>query len=91
MGNQGGVFKTVASIGWNPYFKNEKKTVEPHLIHEFKDDFYDQTLKVVFCGFLRPEMNFNSLDELKAAIHKDIEDSKKCLDDPQYQQAKSFL
>ena len=85
------MYKTAASIGWNPYFKNEKKTVEPHLIHQFDDDFYGQSLKVVLCGILRPEKNFSSLEELKAAIHKDIEDTKELLSDPQYHQFQSLL
>jgi FAD synthase len=28
------------SIGWNPFYNNEKKTAEPWLLHEFDKDFY---------------------------------------------------
>ena len=41
--------------GWNPVYKNEKKTVEPYLMHEFETDFYGEDLQLVICGFLRPE------------------------------------
>lgn len=45
------------------YFHNEKKSVEPHLLHEFADDFYDEPLRLMLCGFIRPEKNFPSLGE----------------------------
>lgn len=65
------VYSTVVSVGWNPYYKNEKKTVEAHLISQL-DDFYDETLTVLLCGYLRDEANFKSLDELILAINTDI-------------------
>ncbi|CAN0377458.1 unnamed protein product, partial [Hapterophycus canaliculatus] len=34
---------------------------EPHLLHEFDDDFYGHKLHVLLCGFIRNELNFNSL------------------------------
>lgn len=50
----------VVSVGWNPYYKNTKKTVEAHLLQQL-EDFYDETIVVNLCGFLRKECNFNSL------------------------------
>ena len=38
----------VMSVGWNPFFKNESKTCEPWLLHDFDTDFYDKELR---CGF----------------------------------------
>ena len=81
----------MASIGWNPFFKNEKKTVEPHLIHNFEKDFYGETLKVVFCGYLRPEMNYDSLEALKAAIADDIKKTEDFLEKPEFRESQSFL
>ncbi|KAJ7946903.1 Bifunctional riboflavin kinase/FMN phosphatase [Quillaja saponaria] len=40
-----GVFKMVMSIGWNPYFNNTEKTLEPWLLHEFNEDFYGKELQ----------------------------------------------
>lgn len=74
-----GPYKAVTSIGWNPYFDNKEKTVEPHLLHDFDADFYGSTIKLVLCCHLRPELNFNSLEDLVAAIQKDIADSKQLL------------
>lgn len=68
----GEVHGMVASVGWNPHFKNERKTIEVHLLHHFEEDFYGAKLRAVAVGFLRPMSSFNSLDELKAAINNDI-------------------
>lgn len=49
-----------SSLG-NPYFNNKTKTVEPHLLHEFSDDFYGSEIRLVITGYLRPEANFDDL------------------------------
>lgn len=41
-------------------------------------------LKVCVCGYLRPEKNFNSLDDLIQAIQKDIKDAETQLDLPEF-------
>ena len=60
----------------------QEKTVEPHLLHEFKEDFYGAKLKFVICGYLRPEMDFPSLEALIDAIKNDIAQSDAWLDQP---------
>ncbi|KAF4318663.1 hypothetical protein BBO99_00006959 [Phytophthora kernoviae] len=78
-----GPYKAVASIGWNPFFKNEEKTVEPHLLHKFDEDFYGAQLKFLITGYIRPEMNFSSLESLIKAIQDDITQSEEWLDTPE--------
>lgn len=39
-------------------------------------DFYDRYIRVLLSSYLRPELKFNGIDELKAAINKDIETSR---------------
>ncbi|CAJ2678425.1 unnamed protein product [Trifolium pratense] len=51
-----GIFKMVMSIGWNPYFSNKEKTIEPWLLHEFTEDFYGEELRLVMVGYIRPEV-----------------------------------
>ena len=53
----------VMSIGWNPFFDNAKKTIEPWLLHEFGGDFYDQELRLHVLGYIRPEANFTTLED----------------------------
>ena len=63
--DDGPVHKMVMSIGWNPYYKNEKKSMETHILHEFDSDFYGSWLRVIVCGYRRPEKNYKSLGEYK--------------------------
>lgn len=86
--DNGPVHKMVMSIGWNPYYKNTVKSMETHVIHTFKEDFYGQILSVVMVGYIRPERGFDSLDALITAIHNDIEEAKQKLDLPEHQKLK---
>ncbi|XP_023857169.1 riboflavin kinase [Salvelinus fontinalis] len=80
----GDIHKMVMSIGWNPYYKNTKKSMETHVIHTFKEDFYGQILSVVMVGYIRPERSYDSLDALIAAINNDIEEAKRNLELPEH-------
>ncbi|XP_004072395.1 riboflavin kinase [Oryzias latipes] len=84
----GDVYKMVMSIGWNPYYKNTKKSMETHVIHEFKEDFYGQILRVVMVGYIRPERTFDSLEALIVAINGDIEEAKLKLELPEHHKLK---
>jgi len=66
------VEKAVISIGWNPFYGNEKKSVETHIIKQIHSDLYGRCLKLLICGYIRPELNFDSLEDLTAAINDDI-------------------
>lgn len=67
-----------------PFFKTQ--TVEPHLLHEFPDDFYGEELKFLVCGYVRPEASFPSLDELVTAIHNDIAFARAALEEPEWRE-----
>jgi len=62
----------VMSVGWNPFYKNSKKTVEVHLLHEFERDFYQEELRVIAVGFIRNELDFPDIRSLVEAIRDDI-------------------
>ncbi|KAJ6938083.1 hypothetical protein NC651_004699 [Populus alba x Populus x berolinensis] len=79
-----GLYKMVMSIGWNPYFNNTEKTIEPWLLHEFDGDFYGEELRLVIVGYIRPEANFSSLESLIAKIHEDRRIAERALDIPTY-------
>lgn len=94
----GKVHLSAISIGYNPTYNNEEKTVEPHLIAERGhpqrhasstgetqfQDFYDKTIILSVVGYLRPELPFEGLEKLTAAIKKDISDAESLaqLNDP---------
>ena len=65
------VYKMVMSIGFNPYYNNTEKTAEPWLLHTFDQDFYGEELRLLVCGYIRPEANFESLEALVRRIHED--------------------
>ena len=67
-----GFYEAVMSIGWNPVFKNQKKSIEAYLVHEFDRDFYGAQLRLAISGFIRLESTFESIDALKAQIAHDI-------------------
>ncbi|KAL3983128.1 Riboflavin kinase family protein [Acanthocheilonema viteae] len=81
--NHGEVYGMVTSIGWNPHFKNEQKTIEVHILHDFEEDFYGAEVRAILVGFLRPMAAFNSLDELKTAINNDVSMARSLLSAPE--------
>eukprot|EP00927_Polykrikos_kofoidii_P057303 TRINITY_DN5141_c0_g1_i1.p1 TRINITY_DN5141_c0_g1~~TRINITY_DN5141_c0_g1_i1.p1 ORF type:complete len:182 (+),score=34.14 TRINITY_DN5141_c0_g1_i1:78-623(+) len=67
-----GVYKAAMSVGWNPTFTDVKaKTIEPWILHDFGEDFYDCELRIAICGFVRPEIKFDKFEDLIVAIRED--------------------
>lgn len=83
-----GVYKMVMSIGWNPYFNNTEKTIEPWLLHDFEEDFYGEELHLAIVGYIRPEANFSSLESLIEKIHEDRKIAEAALELPLYSKYK---
>lgn len=80
--DDGPVHKMVMNLGWCPFYDNKEKSMETHVIHKFDKDFYGSQLKVCIMGYLRGEMNFNSLEALKEQIRDDIRRSEQILEVP---------
>ncbi|QLL34805.1 hypothetical protein HG536_0H01800 [Torulaspora globosa] len=62
----------VLSVGKNPFYGNDFKTVELHIIHEFKDSFYGAQVKFSILGHIRPELNYTTKEALIEDINIDI-------------------
>ena len=72
-------YLAVTNIGTRPTVKEEGVlTVETHVL-DFDGDLYGQSLDTRFLHFLRSEMKFSGLDELKAQIQKDIQSARELL------------
>jgi riboflavin kinase/FMN adenylyltransferase len=69
LGNE--TFMAVANIGNRPTFNGKVITVEAYLL-DFDRDIYGADLIFDVVAFLRPEIKFNSVDELVAQIHQDV-------------------
>ncbi|WVF70839.1 hypothetical protein IAT40_005633 [Kwoniella sp. CBS 6097] len=79
------VWPMVMSVGWNPYFKNEKITAEVHIMHPFKADFYGHHMSVVVLGYIRPELDYVSKEALIEDIQTDVRVALNSLARPDYQ------
>lgn len=65
-------YAAVTNIGTRPTVGGHHVTVEPWLL-DFEGDLYGKRLTLEFYIFLRPERKFDSLEELKAEIQKNAE------------------
>lgn len=70
---KGAVYPMVMSIGWNPFYKNEVRSVEVHIMHGFPTDFYDSHMNLIVLGFIRPEYDYVSKESLIDDIKTDID------------------
>ncbi|MFI3225942.1 MAG: bifunctional riboflavin kinase/FAD synthetase [Clostridia bacterium] len=74
---EGKAYQGVTNVGTVPTFLNDDIIIiEAHLL-EFSKDVYGKRAKVEFLKFLRFEKKFESIDELKATILQNIEQTKK--------------
>ena len=74
----------VCNVGKRPTIGGTKVLLEV-FIFDFSQEIYGEYVTVIFKQKCRDEVKFNSLDELKSQIKKDVEKSKK------YFQSKLFL
>lgn len=66
----------VASVGTRPAVGGTRALLEIYIL-DFEGDIYGRHLNVDFLHKLRDEENFDSMDELKARILEDIENTRK--------------
>lgn len=69
----------VASLGVRPTLGLTQCLLETHLFGD-PGDLYGRLLEVEFRSFLRPELKFDSLDELKKQMHADAAEARRRLD-----------
>ena len=75
---RGKSFKAMMSIGFRPTINGKKRVVEVNLF-DFEEEIYGQVLRISVKKYLRSEVKFNGLEELKMQLHKDKEESLKVL------------
>lgn len=63
-------FDGMLNIGFRPTLGGSVKTIEVHLFN-FVGELYDEILTIKFIEFIRAEMKFDSLNELKDQLKKD--------------------
>ena len=71
----------VTNIGIRPTVNGDHVTVEPWLL-DYEGDLYGQELTLEFYHYLRPERKFPSLEELRAEILENGEQTRKFFEKP---------
>ena len=71
-------FTGVANLGIRPSFETEAPRLEV-FIFDFDGVIYGDTLSVGLVDFIRPEQQFDNLDELKAQITRDVQSAREVL------------
>lgn len=64
-------YLSATSVGKNPTFEDEGLKIESHIIG-FNEDIYGKDIELEFVEYLREEIKFENLEELKKKIQEDI-------------------
>lgn len=79
----GQVVKMVANLGRNiTYDDVPARVLEAYLMKQYERDFYGEEMRLVIIGFMRPELKFDSIDELITHIGNDVAVADAALDLP---------
>jgi riboflavin kinase/FMN adenylyltransferase len=78
----GAVYKGMAYIGSRPTINGMFRNIEVNLF-DFDTEIYGHLIQMEFHHFVRSDIKFSSLDELKEQLAKDKEDVTKLLEDGQ--------
>lgn len=68
-------YPAVTNIGTRPTVEGSGITVEPWIL-DYSGDLYGREITLEFHRFLRPEKKFPTLEDLKAEIHRNAEDTR---------------
>lgn len=69
----------VASLGIRPMFESAAPLLEAHLF-DFSGDLYGKHLAVELVAYLRPEMKFETVEQLRAQMAQDCDAARAALD-----------
>jgi riboflavin kinase/FMN adenylyltransferase len=71
----GRVLDGAANLGIRPSFEPPKELLEPYFF-DFSEDLYGQVIEVELISFIRPELKFDGLEELKAQMDLDCGEAR---------------
>ena len=75
---EGGRFQGMANVGPRPSYPDGVPSLEVHLF-DFSGDLYGQTITVYFEAFLRGQVKFAGLEELKKQLNEDAKGARAIL------------
>ncbi|KAH3902115.1 related to Riboflavin kinase [Saccharomycodes ludwigii] len=86
------IYPVVLSIGYNVFYGDlKKKTVELHLLHKFTKNFYGCLIKFNILGYIRPELNYTTKENLIKDINIDIDIAQKVLSTDYFAKYKTMV
>lgn len=68
----GSEYKSIINIGMQPTFNGASVKIESHLL-DYSDDAYGKEVVIEIKEFIRPELKFDNVDDLRNQIEKDCE------------------
>ena len=72
----GRIYHGVTNVGTKPSVSDKKVVgIETHIL-DYNGDLYGKFVRVTFHKFLRPEVKFGSIDELKDQMNRDKAEAK---------------
>lgn len=69
-------YPAITNIGYKPTVSKERIIGVETYLYDFSEDVYGRHIIVELLDFKRPEMKFDSIEALKAQMHRDIEEGK---------------
>ena len=67
------------SVGTNPTFNGVERTVEPYVLDRDDLELYDVRVAVDFVARIRGQERFDSVDDLVAQMHRDVDATRRLL------------
>lgn len=71
----GKFYPAATNLGVNPSFDGTTPSLEAHML-DFEGDLYGHELRLYFLHFLRPEQKFETIEQLKEQIGRDVEKTR---------------
>lgn len=65
-------YNSITNVGIRPTVGGKEKNYETHIIDNFSEELYGQTVRTELLEFVRPERKFENLQKLSEQIQKDI-------------------
>lgn len=74
---EGKIYNSITNIGRRPSVDEDRHiTVETYIL-DYHEDIYGKNVLLEICHFLRPVIKFQSLEEVREQVEKDILEAKK--------------
>ena len=69
-------FYGITNVGTKPTVTSEKKVISESYLFDFNEEIYEKRIKIYFYKFLRPEMKFETIEQLKLQIREDVKNAE---------------